>query len=307
MGKIKKSFSDFISPSPIGKDNKYKKVTEQEIKEILSSHKKWLEDNTKGKRAEFVFMDLSNIKLCGACLNKANFALSKLENVDFRGAELEATNFAETELISVNFDDTKLKRSIFRESKIRKSSFHSTELKDSDFRGAQLSNVSFYDSSLRRVNFEAAELVSTSLNNADITGVNFYNAKLDNISHNSSTAFFALQCPEEGSFIAFYKAGETKDYIIKMLVPEDAQRSSGTNRRCLVSKAKVLSITHIRTGETIDRIYTRTLRYDVDQFVEETGFSTNRWNERYGIPCFITKQEAINDIEWGSTSGDGLL
>lgn len=58
---------------------------------------------------------------------------------------------------------------------------------------------------------------------------NLSGANLSGAIYNENTAFFALCCPEEGSFIGFKKAGGK---IVKLQIPKSAKRSSATTRKC---------------------------------------------------------------------------
>lgn len=106
--------------------------------------------------------------------------------------------------------------------------------------GADLSGADLRRADLRRANLRRANLRQANLRRADLSGADLSGAILTNVKYNENTAFFALCCPEEGSFIGFKKAGGK---IIKLLIPEDSKRSSATTRKCRCSKAKVLSIT----------------------------------------------------------------
>ena len=146
--------------------------------------------------------------------------------------------------------------------------------------------------SLSGADLRYADLRYANLSGADLSGADLSGAKT-----NHYTAFYHLQCPEEGSFIAYKKAS---NYIIKLLIPEDAQRSSATSRKCRASKAKVLDITHIETGVTVNTVisnYDNTFIYKVGEEVKVDDFDTDRWNEcSTGIHFFITKEEAIDYV-----------
>lgn len=155
---------------------------------------------------------------------------------------------------------------------------------------ANLSGENLRRADLRRANLRQADLRQANLNGADLSG-----AILTNVKYNENTAFFALCCPEEGSFIGFKKAGGK---IIKLLIPEDSKRSSATTRKCRCSKAKVLSITEI---DGSDRGITEVCSdlderfiYKVGETVSVSDFDENRWNEcSTGIHFFITRDEAV--------------
>ena len=113
--------------------------------------------------------------------------------------------------------------------------------------------------------------------------------------YNENTSFFALQCPEEGSFIGYKKASGK---IVKLLIPEDAKRSSATSRKCRCSKATVLSITNLDGSETGEKSVKSDKSidfiYKVGKEVKVKDFDENRWNEcSTGIHFFITREEAV--------------
>ncbi|WP_270347759.1 DUF5758 domain-containing protein, partial [Enterococcus malodoratus] len=130
--------------------------------------------------------------------------------------------------------------------------------------------------------------------NADLRNADLRNANLRNACHDSSTAFLSIQCPEEGSFIAYKKA---KGLVVKLLIPDDAKRSSATSRKCRCDKAKVLEI--MQPDKTPSNITSVPSNYDPD-FVYEVGktvmvsdFEEDRFVEcAAGIHFFITFGEA---------------
>ena len=58
-------------------------MNKEELKEILDNHKKWLNDEPGGKKADLSFADL-----CGADLRFANLRFANLRGADLRGADL---------------------------------------------------------------------------------------------------------------------------------------------------------------------------------------------------------------------------
>ena len=140
-----------------------------------------------------------------------------------------------------------------------------------------------------------ANLRGANLRGADLRGADLSKANLANIRYNNKTSFFALQCPEEGSFVGYKKA---RDKIVKLLITEDAKRSSATTRKCRCSKAKVLSITNL-DGSDSKCVYVRSnydsnFIYTIGEMVEVSSFDENRWNEcSTGIHFFITRDEAV--------------
>ena len=188
-----------------------------------------------------------------------------------------------------------------------------TDLSNTDLRCANLTNanLSYVDLSksnlinadLSGANLSCSDLSYANLSNADLnytnlTKANLNDANLNDIKYNYLSIGLNLVCPEEGSYIG-YKKARTKDregVIIKLLITEDALRSSATTRKCRCSKAKVLSITSLDKVKSFNEAYSnwdKTFIYKVGEVIEVNNFDTNRWNEcSTGIHHFITRKEA---------------
>ncbi len=148
---------------------------------------------------------------------------------------------------------------------------------------------------------EMADLGGANLRGADLRGANLSDANLSDanlsgVKYDEKIAFFAQSCPEEGAFIGFKKAGGK---IVKLLIPEDAKRSSATSRKCRCSKATVLSITNLDGSdagiESVPSDKTSNFVYKIGKTLEVKDFDEDRWNEcSTGIHFFITRDEAVN-------------
>ena len=211
-----------------------KKLKIEELEKILELHKKWLNDEQEGIRADLSYVDLSK--------------------ADLRYANLRYANLSYANLSEVNLSDDDLSEAYLR-----------------------YANLSY--ANLRYANLSYADLSSIKYNYLSI-GLN-------------------LVCPEEGSYIGYKKAKnkDKEEVIIKLLITEDALRSSATTRKCRCSKAKVLSITSLDKTKTFDKAYSNwdeTFIYRVGEIVEVDDFNTNRWKEcATGIHHFITRKEAV--------------
>lgn len=170
----------------------------------------------------------------------------------------------------------------------------SIDLRFADLRDANLAYANLHNADLSGANLNCADLSYANLHNADLSC-----AYLDGIVYNENTTFFALQCPEEGSFIGYKKAKNAggEFVIVKLQITEDAKRSSATSRKCRCSKAKVLSITSIDGEIEYDSVPSRhdpNFVYKVGEIVEVTNFNEDRWRKcDTGIHFFITRDEAV--------------
>ena len=180
-------------------------------------------------------------------------------------------------------------------------------LEGANLRGADLSCANLFVSNLRGADLRDTNLVGTYLRGADLTGANLTGADLrdawfDNVVlDNTIMPDFPMVCPDTGSFIGYKKIFNTKEYndrqfIVKLEIPEDAKRSSATTSKCRCSKAKVLEIRDMMSGENLYEMTNLTkvgCTYKVGEYVYPDSFDECRWNEcSHGIHFFMTEKEA---------------
>ena len=242
----------------------------EEIRIVLEKHEKWLNNELGGIRADLSGADIYGLDLRGANLYGAN-----LIRADLRVAYLIKADLREANLSGAN-------------------------LSGADLYEANLSGADVSGADLREANLSGANLSGADLRGADLSGANLRLAK--------SIPSYAcrLVCPEEGSFIGFKKARTTapdfREAIVKLLITEDAKRSSATTRKCRCDKAKVISITSLDGKESFTTAYSyydRIFQYTVGQTVVIDDFDEDRWNEcSTGVHFFITREEAIDYTIW---------
>ena len=257
-------------------------MNKDKLDEILTKHKQWLLGEDGGQRANLRYANLRYANLSGANLS---------------GADLSDANLSDANLSGANLSDANLSGADLRYANLRGANLSDANLSGADLRYADLSGANLRGANLRYADLRYADLSGANLRGANLSDANLSGADLSGIITNHYTAFYHLQCPEEGSFIGYKKAGSC---IVKLLITEDALRSSATSRKCRASKAKVLDITHIKTGVTVNTAtsdYDNTFIYKVGEEVKVDNFDTDRWNEcSTGIHFFITKQEAIDYV-----------
>ena len=129
------------------------------------------------------------------------------------------------------------------------------------------------------------------LRGAHLRGAHLRGAHLDGAKN---IPFIPLACPSDGAFIGWKKVNKC---IVKLLIPEDAKRSSATTGKCRCDKAKVLEITSKKTNEHLVEITNREYAhcvYKVGEMVYPDSFDDDRWDEcSHGIHFFINRQEAV--------------
>ncbi len=220
---------------------------------------------------------------------------NKLNEYDFYGADLRSANLSGANLRSADLRSANLSGADLSGANLSGANLRSADLRSANLSGADLSGADLRSANLRSANLSGADLSGADLSGADLRSANLSGADLLNVRYDECTGFFALVCPEEGSFIGYKKAN---GHIVKLRITEDALRSSATSRKCRCSKAEVLSITTL-DGEddgltSIPSNYDSNFIYRVGTTVEVEDFETDRWDEcAAGIYFFITRQEAV--------------
>ena len=161
--------------------------------------------------------------------------------------------------------------------------------------GANLRGVNLRGADLSGANFSGANFIGANFRGANLSGANLSGANLRGVNYNELSSFLLSQCPSEGSFIGWKKAN---GFIIKLLITENAKRSSATSLKCRCSEAKVLDIQNIDGSisdiKEICSDYDNSFIYKLGELISVTNFDENRWNEcSTGIHFFISREIAV--------------
>lgn len=81
-----------------------KKITQEELKEILDKHQKWLFNEDEGERAIFLDTNIRGANLAGANLESAKLQGACLRDVELQGACLKGANLMDADLKGANLD-----------------------------------------------------------------------------------------------------------------------------------------------------------------------------------------------------------
>ena len=115
-------------------------MEQEKLQEILEKHKKWLNDEEGGERA-----DLYGANLRGAYLHEAD-----LYGANLRGAYLSEANM--------------------REANLRGADLSGANLHEADLYGANLRGAYLSEANLREANLSGADLSGANLHEADLHG-----------------------------------------------------------------------------------------------------------------------------------------
>ena len=170
------------------------------------------------------------------------------------------------------------------------------DLSGANLSGANLSGANLSDADLSGANLSDANLSDANLSDADLNYASLYRANLSD-----AIIAWGLACPETGSFEAWKKVVDKNgtEFLVKLLIPADAKRSSATTNKCRCEFADVLEITNIETNQAVQLVenmsYFPTITYRVGERVCPDSYDDNRWNEcSHGIHFFVNKQSAID-------------
>lgn len=253
-----------------------KKLSARKVNRILRRHQLWLDGAVGGKCARFHDVDLRRFDFVGRDLRKATFVRTNLRGASFKTCVLNEALFKDSDLTGANLSY------------------------------AQLVGATFETVNLNAVDFGYAKLYDTKFYGSNLYYADLYVADILNICYDSSTSFLAMQCPEEGSFVG-WKAAVSRDkgmyVILKVLIPEDALRTSGTDRECWASKITVLDIQDIEGNSLQENsalnLYDFKYEYRKGETAAAKYYSGNRWdNSEKGIHFWITREEALRDIRY---------
>jgi hypothetical protein len=180
------------------------------------------------------------------------------------------------------------------------ANLYGANLSGADLYGANLSRADLYGANLSRADLSRANLSGADLYGANLSGANLSGANLSgaNLSgaKNADLVVARTRILPEGSLIGWKKCRD--GLIVKLCIPEGAQRSHAFGRKCRAEFADVIEVQTL-SGEPHEgparSSHDSTFTYAVGHRVApRQGFSTN-WQEECesGIHFFITRAEAV--------------
>lgn len=253
-----------------------KKLTNDELKQLIEDHGHWLREDCDGW--EDMKGNLSYTNLVKADLSGANLTGADLSGADLSEANLSGANLLKANLLIANLSGA--------------------DLSKANILGANLSGADLVEANLLEANLSCADLSWADLSWADLLKANLLEANLwkANLLMAKNIPYIPIACPDAGAFVAWKKVN---DYIVKLQIPKDAKRCSATTRKCRCDKALVLAIENkdgTDSGNTtLTNMSYATCTYTVGEMVYPDSWDDNRWNEcSHGIHFFVNRQEAVD-------------
>ena len=136
-------------------------MNKEDLEGVLELHKKWLNDEADGKKA-----DLSGANLRYADLSSADLSSANLRDADLSGANLS----------SANLRDANLRYADLRDANLRYADLSSADLSSANLRDADLSGANLSSANLRYADLSGADLSSANLRYADLSSANLSGA-----------------------------------------------------------------------------------------------------------------------------------
>ena len=241
-----------------------------ELTQTIDLHHKWQRGEEGGVRWSCPFgADLSSADLRSADLSSANLSSANLSRADLSGADLRSANLSRADLSSANLS--------------------SAYLSGADLSGADLSSANLSSADLR-----SANLSSANLSRADLSGADLSSANLSSGKNIPAYVIAVTSIVAEGNLIVWKQLAF--GCIAKLRIPEDAERSNATGRKCRAEFADVLEIWQ---GDKLLEVghsnHDNEFIYRVGERVVPDHFEEDRWQEcAGGIHFFLTRYEAEN-------------
>ncbi len=259
-----------------------KKIEKAEFDKIMAEHKLWLANHEKGKRADLSDRDLSGMDLSGidlsyadmegvnlhdakligtnlsnACLREAfllgvNLTKAKVDETDFCNATIthaklneckgNKTRFLFACMWDCEIKEASLKKAGFLYAEVCDCNFTGSDIEEADFCGADMDNAVFINTNLRNAEFIYSKRTYwCDFMDADMTGARIHEIDLNPENLKGVKGLhMPIFCPEEGSFTAWKKCRDGK--VVKLFIPEHAERKGNSLHSCRASEAVVLEI-----------------------------------------------------------------
>lgn len=207
-----------------------RKLTDEEIIEILEKHDLWTKNEVNGRQANFSYCDLTGRNFAFAGLSGVDFSYAILHRTNFSDASLYEANFTEARLCFSNMSNTdcsgaKFNRADLTGANCTKSRFSFAHLQSANLTRATLIGTSFIGANLTHATLTEAVYESTNFHEANLSGV-----KIDEPICRLDLGQYAVTVRGESTRIGckirendFWLAAKHTDEAIKRMSPNASE------------------------------------------------------------------------------------
>jgi uncharacterized protein YjbI with pentapeptide repeats len=133
-------------------------MDQQELKNVLELHRKWLMGEASGKRANLSSADLSSANLRSADLSYADLSYANLSSANLRSADLSYADLSYANLSSANLSYANLSSANLSSANLSSANLSYANLSSADLSYANLSSANLRSADLRSADLSYAEL-----------------------------------------------------------------------------------------------------------------------------------------------------
>ncbi len=148
-----------------------------DLQEQIHFHKKWLNGERDGVKAQ-----IKNLSLREISLSNCDLRCAYIENVDFEGSYLTNVDLSNSILKGVNFSRSTFVDTCLTCSKIERAKFCYSLLEMAELNSASLLFVDASHSNFKKSNFSYTSLYHTSFSHSNLSESNFSKASINQVS-----------------------------------------------------------------------------------------------------------------------------
>lgn len=233
-----------------------KRLTQEEVNEIIEKHKEWLKDipSENAVRADFSNMDLSGLDLSNADLKIALLNGADLSNADLHGANLNSAEL------------------------------HGADLSGANLHEANLQGVKLQEANLTKTDLSGADLYLADFGEANLTDVNLENVK--NYTESESTEITEGFYRSEDPYYNSDEKGVSVEFLMSM---DDSSYEKFVSRTPLLEENGYSEYSELLTSDDYLNVYVSV--YEDGSVTASVGLSGG--NEYYSVPLSKNEQELL--------------
>jgi uncharacterized protein YjbI with pentapeptide repeats len=158
--------------------SKMGKINIAEAYELLGGGREGVKEWNKRRRLGEAIPDLSEARLAGLSLFRANLTDARLANADLSGVRLSHANLSNATIFGARLPNARLTGANLRGAYMARADLTIAHLRGADLQEAYLTHVTFRKADLSGANLSNANLLEADLTGADLSGANLSGANL---------------------------------------------------------------------------------------------------------------------------------